>query len=152
MDVHPISLKFLCEPTTLGDFGVYLGAVADRRGRATEIGLCSIRVYMKGFTMPIDDAWILLAASPLAAFAALLPHFIRPRRATPPVSLPPNRTRTSHHAPFRPCTLAAARSAVIEHAACPSARCGAKAAAESVLIAAGLGPADRGRRNRFVRR
>lgn len=43
-----------------------------------------------------------------------------------------------HTAPFRPYTVAAARGVARAHACCSPERCGAKAAALSVLIAAGM--------------
>lgn len=48
------------------------------------------------------------------------------------------RRPTMHDAPFRPYTVAAARGVVRAHACCDAGRCGAKAAALSVLIAAGM--------------
>ncbi|MBF6355545.1 hypothetical protein IU449_13495 [Nocardia higoensis] len=43
-----------------------------------------------------------------------------------------------HAPPFRPYTVAAARGVARAHACCSPERCGAKAAALSVLIAAGM--------------
>lgn len=62
----------------------------------------------------------------------------RSRRHSGPMSRQANWIRTSHHTPFRPYGLDVARTIAIEHADCPSSRCGAGASAMSMLIAAGL--------------
>ncbi len=98
--------------------------------------------------MYANDAWIVLAVAPLSSLLVLVPFFIdfRSRRHRVPITEPTHRIRTSHYTPFHPYSLEVARAIAIEHADCPSNRCGAKASAMSVLTAAGLTCATRGHR------
>lgn len=57
---------------------------------------------------------------------------------------------SSHAAPFRPYTVSTAREVASIHSRCHPARCSAKAAAISTLLAAGL-PDRHGNRRRRVR-
>jgi len=98
--------------------------------------------------MYANDAWIVLAVAPLLSLLVLVPFFVdfRSRRHRVPIIEPATRIRTSHNTPSRPYGLEVARAIAVEHADCPSSRCGAKASAVSVLTAAGLTCAARGHR------